>query len=216
MCVRVSTNVCLCVLFYICPQPDSRLEGTPISPVLLVPTAFALYSWQCEEEIWLILGRSLSSHPSHISPFLAVSLSSFLSLHQLCVCVPGFLALTSWLGSHSGTVAPRPKQGLMSNDTLFSPFPLWAYNRRTVYGHSSVFIVLGMLIVFLQLRIHTIRLNRDNLSAVTFFLLFLSLRPPLRFPLVEPNSLTHETFFSFFFFLNTWVVFHAYNIYFTF
>lgn len=169
--VLACLHVCLCVLSYICPQPDSWLEETPISPVLLVPAAFAPYSWQCEEEIWLILGWSLSPHPSHISSFLAVSRShplSSLSQHQLCVCVPGFLALTSWLGSHSGTVAPRPKQGLMSDDTLFSPFPLWAYNRRTLYGHSSVFIVLGMLIVFLQQRIHTIRWNRDNLTTFPF------------------------------------------------
>lgn len=44
VCVRACMHVCLCVLLYICPQPDSRLEETPISPALLVPAALALYS----------------------------------------------------------------------------------------------------------------------------------------------------------------------------
>lgn len=46
------------------------------------------------------------------------------SMNQLSACVPGFLVLTGSLESHSGTVASRPKQDLMSEDTLFSLFPI--------------------------------------------------------------------------------------------
>lgn len=58
------------------------------------------------------------------SPIFLLSFLHTPSVHQLSVCVPASLALTGWLESHSGTVAPRPKQGLMSKDTLFSLFPL--------------------------------------------------------------------------------------------
>lgn len=77
------------------------------------------------------------------SPAFLLSFLHTPSVHQLSVCVPASLALTGWLESHSGTVAPRPKQDLMSIDTLFSLFPLphgdhlwyvWSYIRLPITG----------------------------------------------------------------------------------
>lgn len=165
---------CLCVFFYICPQLCSKLGETPITPALLFPAGFVPCSRQCEEEMWLILGWSLFSHPSHFP--------TFLPLYQFSVFVPGFLALTGWLKSHSGTIAPRPKQGLMSKDTLFSPFPFPDGKPPCVWS-CLFYLSLEILIGRLQLRIvSTLRSYKGTFgtSLVVFF--FYSLRTHLRFP----------------------------------
>lgn len=85
-------------------------------------------------------------------PTFPSSFSLSLSVYQLSVCVPGFLALTGWLESHSGTVALRPKQGLMSEDTLFSLFPFSDGYHMPVCGHIAVYLSLETLIGCLQSR----------------------------------------------------------------
>lgn len=118
------------------------------------------------------------THPGRKTPLssrlplsLLPSLPFSLSVYQLSVCVPGFLVLTGWLESHSGTVAPRPKQDLMSKDTLFSFFPLPDGYHLPVCGHISVYVSLEMLIGCLQLSsVYTVRSCKDTFTTfISFF-----------------------------------------------
>lgn len=88
--------------------------------------------------------------PPTFSLSFPLHLSLSLSVYQLAVCVPGFLALTGWLESHSGTVAPRPKQGLMSEGTLFFLFPFPDGYHLPVCGRIFVYLSLETLIGCMQ------------------------------------------------------------------
>lgn len=88
ICVRACMHVCLCVLFYICPQPDGRLEETPISPVLLVPdNVRRRYDSSWEEASPLIPPTFPPSLPFPSLPPLLLSLSA----PVMCLC--------AWLSS---------------------------------------------------------------------------------------------------------------------
>lgn len=110
--------------------------------------------------------------PPTFPPSFLASLSFSLPVYQLSVCVPGFLALTGWLERHSGTVAPGPKQGLMSEDTLFSLSPFPDGYHLPVCGHISVYLSLEMPTGCLKRRIvYIVRSCKDTFTTfVSFFL----------------------------------------------
>ena len=109
----------LCVLLHLSLHPCSRNGETPISHFRCSPqrSLHAAYnvSRRCDSS-W---SEASSCSPP---PTSLLSLSLSLRVHQSSVYVPGSLALTAWLESHSGTTAPGPKQGLMRKDTLSSSF----------------------------------------------------------------------------------------------
>lgn len=139
MCVPA----CLCVFFYICPQPCSKLGETPISPALLFPAAFPPYSRQCEEETWLILGWSLSSHPASHFPFFLLSLSLCIPVIWLCA----WFSSLDWLTWESQWHhCPQAKTRLDERRHTFLPLSLprwvphacvWSYLCLPITGDTD-------------------------------------------------------------------------------